>query len=230
VKYLFKLKVQIDIGTLEKENHLKPMIQSSIASDITLIVDGEAIPAHKIILTRSKNISFLKKVNYFVTMLSMGMIESQLDEIEILEEESAFNQILYYVYTGEINPIYYKNTLSVLHLWEKMNIEYRLRNLCISLIYDKMLDNDNIVDVYDYAVDSENEVLIYACEAYVSHHKDDLEEKQILSTLKMNPNQFKSQFETIKLYSIEHYRDKKLDSLTGNSKKFIVNLFISENV
>jgi hypothetical protein len=61
VNYLFKLKVQIDIGTLEKENHLKPMIQSSIASDITLIVDGEAIPAHKIILTRSKNISFFKK-------------------------------------------------------------------------------------------------------------------------------------------------------------------------
>jgi hypothetical protein len=46
------MKVQIDIGTLEKENHLKPMIHSSIASDITLIVNGEAIPAHKIILTR----------------------------------------------------------------------------------------------------------------------------------------------------------------------------------
>jgi hypothetical protein len=163
-------------------------------------------------------------VNYFVTMLSMGMIESQMNEIEILEEEDSFNQILYYIYTGDINPIYYKNTLSVLHLWEKMNIEYRLRNLCISLIFDKMLDDDNLVDVYEYAVDSEDSVLMYACEVYASYHKDDLENKQILSKLKMNPNAYNSQDETIKLYSLEYYDDKSIETLTRNCKKFIVNL------
>ena len=40
------------------------------------------------------------------------MIESQMDEIEILEEEEPFNQILYYIYTGEINPNFYEFTLS----------------------------------------------------------------------------------------------------------------------
>eukprot|EP01080_Neovahlkampfia_damariscottae_P002664 gene2664-3860_t len=183
--------LQIDVGTIETKNHLKPMIGSSIASDITLNLNGELIHAHKIILTR---------VQYFVTMLSMGMIESQMDEIEILEEKEPFNQILYYIYTGDINPIYYQHTLHVMHLWEKMNIEYRLRNLCISLIYDKMLDETNIIDVYNYAVGAEDSLLIYACEVFVSYHKDDLEEKNLLKELKMNPQNIESTEETIYLY------------------------------
>ena len=88
-----------------------------------------------------------------------------------------------------------------MHLWEKMNIEYRLRNLCVSLIYDKMLDETNILDVYKYAIDAEDQLLTFACEVYVSCNVYDLEKTDILEALNFDSKKMLTE-ETIELIQL----------------------------
>lgn len=64
-------------------------------SDVTLVVAGTKIPAHKVILSASSS--------YFRALFSDGFAESSQNEITLQVPLEAFKWILKYIYTGRIS-------------------------------------------------------------------------------------------------------------------------------
>ncbi|GMR59334.1 hypothetical protein PMAYCL1PPCAC_29529, partial [Pristionchus mayeri] len=79
----------------ELSEHYNNLLLSSELSDITLVVEGTNLPAHKIILAaRSK---------YFRCLFFGGMREEKEDVIELKETPlEAFTDLLKYIYTGRL--------------------------------------------------------------------------------------------------------------------------------
>uniref|UniRef100_A0A2H1VX80 BTB/POZ domain-containing protein 9 n=1 Tax=Spodoptera frugiperda TaxID=7108 RepID=A0A2H1VX80_SPOFR len=86
------------IGDIEHISHLSEHIGSlclsSEYSDVTLIVEGQRIPAHKVILAASSD--------YFRALLYGGMRETNQAEVELQAPLQAFKALLRYVYSGHM--------------------------------------------------------------------------------------------------------------------------------
>ncbi|XP_021188451.3 uncharacterized protein LOC110374871 isoform X2 [Helicoverpa armigera] len=86
------------IGDIEHISHLSEHIGSlclsSEYSDVTLIVEGQRIPAHKVILAASSD--------YFRALLYGGMREANQAEVELQAPLQAFKALLRYVYSGHM--------------------------------------------------------------------------------------------------------------------------------
>ncbi|KOB68647.1 BTB/POZ domain-containing protein 9, partial [Operophtera brumata] len=72
--------------------HIGSLCLSSEYSDVTLIVEGQRIPAHKVILAASSD--------YFRALLYGGMREANQAEVELQAPLQAFKALLRYVYSG----------------------------------------------------------------------------------------------------------------------------------
>lgn len=86
------------ISSMYKENLLgepEEVLNSGLFADFTLIVSGEELPAHKIILASSSK--------YFKALFYSQMIESQIDRLEVNDSKpSTIRALLEYIYTGQI--------------------------------------------------------------------------------------------------------------------------------
>ncbi|CAK1582357.1 unnamed protein product [Parnassius mnemosyne] len=86
------------VGDIEHISHLSEHIGSlclsSEYSDVTLIVEGQRIPAHKVILAASSD--------YFRALLYGGMREANQAEVELQAPLQAFKALLRYVYSGHM--------------------------------------------------------------------------------------------------------------------------------
>ncbi|XP_045446024.1 BTB/POZ domain-containing protein 9 [Melitaea cinxia] len=86
------------VGDIEHISHLSEHIGSlclsSEYSDVTLIVEGVRIPAHKVILAASSD--------YFRALLYGGMREANQAEVELQAPLLAFKALLRYVYSGHM--------------------------------------------------------------------------------------------------------------------------------
>ncbi|XP_049867338.1 BTB/POZ domain-containing protein 9 isoform X2 [Pectinophora gossypiella] len=86
------------VGDIEHISHLSEHIGSlclsSEYSDVTLVVEGQRIPAHKVILAASSD--------YFRALLYGGMREANQAEVELQAPLQAFKALLRYVYSGHM--------------------------------------------------------------------------------------------------------------------------------
>ncbi|GBP56852.1 hypothetical protein EVAR_41488_1 [Eumeta japonica] len=86
------------VGDIEHISHLSEHIGSlclsSEYSDVTLVVEGQRIPAHKVILAASSD--------YFRALLFGGMKEASQAEVELQAPLQAFKALLRYVYSGHM--------------------------------------------------------------------------------------------------------------------------------
>ncbi|XP_072944054.1 BTB/POZ domain-containing protein 9 [Epargyreus clarus] len=86
------------VGDIEHISHLSEHIGSlclsSEYSDVTLVVEGQRIPAHKVILAASSD--------YFRALLYGGMREANQSEVELQAPLQAFKALLRYVYSGHM--------------------------------------------------------------------------------------------------------------------------------
>lgn len=89
-----------DVGIVDHQQHLSDNIgalyMADEFADLTLLVNGESFPAHKVILAA--------RSQYFRAMLFGGMRESHANQIELVDVNSlsAFKHLLRYVYKGDM--------------------------------------------------------------------------------------------------------------------------------
>lgn len=77
-------------------------------SDVVFLVENEKIPAHKAIIT--------SRCEYFATMMSSGLKESNQNEIQLSVPLKAFKTILEYIYTGNFVTKTEEETLQAIEL------------------------------------------------------------------------------------------------------------------
>lgn len=98
------------------------MLKSPNNADITFIVGGERIKAHKDILAA--------RCTYFANMFRSGMKESVADEVEIKEEEPAvFQGLLEFLYSGSAPKNLAEIAINLISLADKYDLE-DLKKIC----------------------------------------------------------------------------------------------------
>jgi len=89
-----EMKGEVD-HTADYLKDTRGLFLDDLYADVTLRVEGLALPAHKVILTA--------RSDYFRALFASGMKECRSKEVEIKDASSdAFRELLRYVYTGQI--------------------------------------------------------------------------------------------------------------------------------
>ncbi|XP_018494802.1 BTB/POZ domain-containing protein 9 [Galendromus occidentalis] len=152
---------------VEHSNHLSECIGSLLFSaeysDVTLIVEGESLPAHKIILASS--------CDYFRALLFGGMRESSQREVVLQDVPlKAFKLLLGYIYTGHLTLGGMKEDaiLEILELAHKYGFEKLQTALCRYL--QEILSVRNVCTVYDKAQLYNIDHLIKTCCRFIDRH------------------------------------------------------------
>nr|XP_034839915.1 BTB/POZ domain-containing protein 9 [Maniola hyperantus] len=145
------------VGDIEHISHLSEHIGSlclsSEYSDVTLIVEGQRIPAHKVILAASSD--------YFRALLYGGMREANQAEVELQAPLQAFKALLRYVYSGHmgLSLLREDTVLDMLGLAHQFNFQelevaisdylrqvLALRNVCAVLDAARLYGLDALMD------------------------------------------------------------------------------------
>ena len=110
-----------------REDYLK-LLETSQNSDVTFIVNGEKIKAHKTILAA--------RSDYFRNMFDADMRENLSNEVEITDADPAvFRALLEHVYAGIDPPV--EIALDVLVIADKYGLEH-LKRLCEGLVFTNL--------------------------------------------------------------------------------------------
>ncbi|XP_073944509.1 BTB (POZ) domain containing 9 isoform X2 [Choristoneura fumiferana] len=159
------------VGDIEHISHLSEHIGSlclsSEYSDVTLIVEGQRIPAHKVILAASSD--------YFRALLYGGMREANQAEVELQAPLQAFKALLRYVYSGHmgLSLLREDTVLDMLGLAHQFNFQeleaaisdylrqvLALRNVCAVLDAARLYGLDALMDYcYNFLDRNATEVL-----------------------------------------------------------------------
>ncbi|XP_030034586.1 BTB/POZ domain-containing protein 9 isoform X2 [Manduca sexta] len=133
--------------------HIGSLCLSSEYSDVTLIVEGQRIPAHKVILAASSD--------YFRALLYGGMREANQAEVELQAPLQAFKALLRYVYSGHmgLSMLREDTVLDMLGLAHQFNFQeleaaisdylrqvLALRNVCSVLDAARLYGLDALMD------------------------------------------------------------------------------------
>ncbi|XP_063619911.1 BTB/POZ domain-containing protein 9 [Cydia splendana] len=159
------------VGDIEHISHLSEHIGSlclsSEYSDVTLIVEGQRIPAHKVILAASSD--------YFRALLYGGMREANQAEVELQAPLQAFKALLRYVYSGHMGLSNLRedtvlDMLGLAHQFDFQELEaaisdylrqvLALRNVCSVLDAARLYGLDALMDYcYNFLDRNATEVL-----------------------------------------------------------------------
>ncbi|XP_040579007.1 LOW QUALITY PROTEIN: BTB/POZ domain-containing protein 9 [Lepeophtheirus salmonis] len=145
-------------------------------SDVTLIVDGQRFPGHKVLLaSRSK---------YFKAMLYGGMRESHSEEIELKDTPvGAFKYLLCYVYTGNLSLGHLSDD-TLIEILELADI-YGFQNLetAISEYLESNLNEKNVCYIYDTASLYSLPCLSSACLTFIDQKAYDVIKDESFTSL-----------------------------------------------
>jgi len=132
-------------------------------SDITLIVEGKQIYAHKVILALRND--------KFRAMFDSNFKEST--QKELLIENFSYNITLLfikYLYTDTVG-ITIENVFELLECANYYNCTQLLRK-CEIFIISTVISTDCILNVYQYGLKYMNQTLIQACETFISYRHE----------------------------------------------------------
>uniref|UniRef100_A0A7E4UTN4 BTB domain-containing protein n=1 Tax=Panagrellus redivivus TaxID=6233 RepID=A0A7E4UTN4_PANRE len=139
------------------KNHLLEQIGSlclnAELSDVTIVVEGIRLPAHRVILAR--------RCEYFKNMFESGMIEATTKRIEIRETPlNGFKNVLKWIYTGYITVFVIEDAFEVIrlaHMYQitelvDIAIDYfkgfcSVENVCSILNEAVILSHDQLTDL-----------------------------------------------------------------------------------
>lgn len=128
------------------------MYQTEKKTDFTLNVNGEIIRAHRMILET--------RCPVFAAMLNHDTLENQTGEVTIEDlDKSAMDDILVYIYSGDIDKLTTENALSLYAAADKydikdvkkMCVKFILRNLsvewlCVIIKFASLYNEEEIAD------------------------------------------------------------------------------------
>lgn len=131
-------------------------------SDVTFIVEGKKLPAHKVILA--------SRSEYFRALLFGGMRESNQNEIDLDAPLEAFKALLKYIYTGTVTVYGMKqdtvlDMLGLAHVYNFVELER-----AISLHLRRTLNLFNVCAVLDAAKLYDLTSLIRVCHRFMERH------------------------------------------------------------
>jgi len=147
--------------------NLSSLLLNDNYQDITLVIETQRIPAHKVILA--------SRSEYFRALLYGGLLESQQQEIELKDiNPTAFRLLLLYIYTGCINLCnmkeeLIKDLLGLAHQYVFPELEQAISNYLISI-----LNQVNVCLVYDVANLYQLRSLMEACRQFVDGRATDI--------------------------------------------------------
>ncbi|KAG7307025.1 hypothetical protein JYU34_007156 [Plutella xylostella] len=161
------------VGEIEHISHLSENIGSLCLSaeysDVTLVVEGVRIPAHKVILAASSD--------YFRALLYGGMREASQAEVELQAPLQAFKALLRYVYSGHmgLSVLREETVLDMLGLAHQFNFQeleaaisdylrqvLALRNVCSVLDAARLYGLDGLMNYcFNFLDKNAAEVLVH---------------------------------------------------------------------
>jgi len=143
---------------------------SDLFSDVTLVVEGQSLSAHRVILAA--------KSDYFRTLLTSGMKESYSKEVELKDTPiQAFRLLLRFIYTGQMSleEQELEVVLDVLGLAQRycfLELEKSVaEHLCSTL------DEERVCEIFESAKLHEIQPLIESCYTFIDHHGEDVLEQ-----------------------------------------------------
>lgn len=159
-------KATARVGDIEHVDYLSEQIGalclSSEYSDVTLIVEGQRIPAHKVILAASSD--------FFRALLFGGMKEANQAEVELQAPLHAFKALLRYVYSGHmgLSILREETVLDMLGLAHQYNFPQLEAAICDYL--RQVLALRNVCSVLDAARLYGLEGLMNYCYGYLDRN------------------------------------------------------------
>uniref|UniRef100_A0A7E4VGU0 BTB domain-containing protein n=1 Tax=Panagrellus redivivus TaxID=6233 RepID=A0A7E4VGU0_PANRE len=162
-------------GVAQLTKEIGGLYLSNDFSDVTIVIDGTELPAHRNILST--------RCPYFKTMFASGMIESTTKRIELHEIPiTGFKSVLKWIYTAEIEfsqmdfalEVYRLSNMYELTDLEDLAVDYvtgnhNIDNLCL------ILNSSNLLSYYfidDFVEGHCSEILAH--ETFVTLSKDAL--------------------------------------------------------
>lgn len=161
-------------------DNLKEMYQKGKKTDFTLKVNGEIIRAHRMILeTRSP---------VFSAMLNHDTLENQTGEVTIEDmDKSAMDDILCYIYSGDIDKLTTENALPLYAAADKYDIK-DVKKMCVQFILHN-LSAEWVCDIIKFAgLYNEEEVARRAREYFEENSGEILHSDKWKSFVKENPD------------------------------------------
>ena len=122
---------------------LKELVNSELLSDVTFLVEGRPIYAHRVLCLRCP---------YFKALLTGEMMESQMSEISIEDvSHASFLALMEYLYTDDVE-IHFENAMELFQAADQFGIE-RLKCLCetemlCSITYENAASVLHAADTY----------------------------------------------------------------------------------
>lgn len=139
----------LDVGKLEANEiageavtnlimNMKKLVNNALFSDISFMVEGQEIYAHKAIL--------VEQSEHFKAMLCGGMLESQMKKIEINDwSYSSYLHMMEFLYSGNISNFTSNVAADLLGLADAYTLKY-LKNLCQNCLIHSV-EIDTVCDV-----------------------------------------------------------------------------------
>lgn len=143
--------------------HIGSLLLQPEYSDVTLVVGGARLPAHRLILASCSS--------YFRALLYGGMRESQEEEVVLRDTpREAFELLLRYIYTGQLQLSGLKEdvvleVLELSHLYGFLELEAG-----VSRFLEQVLGVRNVCRIYDRACLYQLGALAQACRLFVDRH------------------------------------------------------------
>jgi len=122
----------------ELSRDFERLLQQEASSDVICEVDGEEVPAHKIILST--------RLSYFQKLFNAGMSETTTNRVIIKDvDATSFKAVLKFLYSGRLPEDLKTSAKNYLHVAEKYDIR-ELKEACADALAE-IVDKDNAVEV-----------------------------------------------------------------------------------
>uniref|UniRef100_A0A2M4BHM5 BTB/POZ domain-containing protein 9 n=2 Tax=Anopheles marajoara TaxID=58244 RepID=A0A2M4BHM5_9DIPT len=144
-------------------------------SDVTFIVEGERLPAHRVILAA--------RSDYFRALLYGGLSETNLNEITLQTPLVAFKALLRYIYSGNmsLSEMAEENILDTLGLANQYG--FADLEMAISDYLHGVLSLDNVCAILDAARLFRLDELTAVCHSFMDRNAPDILKHETFQTL-----------------------------------------------
>jgi len=165
-------------GTEFSDDYLK-LFDDAKKADVTFLVNGEKIKAHKTIL--------FARSTYFERMFDSDMKENLSDEVEVPDDDpEAFRGMLRYLYGGVAPPNLDDIAMDLFVLADKYGLE-KLKTTCKTSIFAN-LGADTVVDALLLAYRYDNDDLMAEAKVVLRANIRAVKESNDYEKLKAEPN------------------------------------------
>ncbi|GFY66578.1 TD and POZ domain-containing protein 3 [Trichonephila inaurata madagascariensis] len=159
---------ELEYKTLsEMAQNMKQLLQDDNFCDVTFKIGSKFFKAHKALLSaRSRAFRTI-----FESPLAMGSEEIEISDIS----EETLNEMLYFIYSGEVGYIHLKNAMELYYAADKYELD-SLKIICAKVIIGN-LRTDNVIDILLLSYRHSNQEMEHACITFIAKNAAEIQGK-----------------------------------------------------